>query len=95
MTKEQFIKKQATKLRIKHRYDELTELECEDFIEKLIQEAFFLQGVGCSLPSKVEINFDGNLLAEIETTDKKLKFLRAVNGYGEAVNVAKIQVVKK
>ena len=45
MTKEQFIKKQATKLRIKHRYDELTELECEDFIEKLIQEAFFLQGV--------------------------------------------------
>ena len=54
-----------------------------------------LTDVGCSLPNKIEINFDGNLLAEIETTDKNLKVLRAVNGYGEAVNVAKIQVVKK
>ena len=71
------------------------ELDTKETITDYIYKNFSLNGVGCSLPSKIEVNFDGNLLAEIETTDKKLKFLRAVNGYGEAVNVAKIQVVKK
>ena len=67
-----------------------------DFVSKYIQaEKLIITDVGCSLPNKIEVNFDGNLLAEIETTDKNLKVLRAVNGYGEAVNVAKIQVVKK
>ena len=80
------------------RYDKISkngmDLIAERFRE-LQSEKLTLTDVGCSLPSKIEVNFDGNLLAEIETTDKKLKFLRAVNGYGEAVNVAKIQVVKK
>ena len=59
------------------------------------KKQFSLNSVGCSLPSKIEVNFDGNLLAEIETTDKNLKVLNAVNGWGEPVDVAKIQIVKK
>ena len=45
MTKEQLIKKAATILRIKHRFNELSELECEHFVYTLINEAFSLNGV--------------------------------------------------
>ena len=44
------------------------------------------------LPIKKEINFDGNLLAEIETTDKNLKVLRCMDGGGNIINAAKVQI---
>ena len=44
------------------------------------------------LPIKKEMNFDGKLLAEIETTDKNLKVLRCVDGGGNIINVAKVQI---
>ena len=44
------------------------------------------------LPIKKEIDFDGNLLAEIETTDKNLKVLRCIDGGGNTINVAKVQI---
>jgi hypothetical protein len=44
--------------------------------------------------SQMVINFDGHLKAEIETTDNAPKILRAVNGYGQKVDVAKISMSK-
>jgi len=47
------------------------------------------------LPTKKEIIFDDSLKAEIETTDKNLKVLRAVNGWGNAIDIAKVKVNDK
>ncbi len=44
------------------------------------------------LPIKLEIDFDGSLLTEIETTDKNLKVLRSVNGWGKAINSKKVKI---
>ena len=46
MTKEDIINKQATKLRIKHQFNELTELECKHFVSEVINEALNLYGIG-------------------------------------------------
>ena len=37
--------------------------------------------------SVIEINYDGHLKAQIETTDLQPKVLKAVNGYGQPVDV--------
>lgn len=42
--------------------------------------------------SKIEINFNGSLLAEIEVKNNNIKVLRAVNGYGDIVDVNKISI---
>ena len=34
----------------------------------------------------IEIDFNGHLKCQIETTDKSLKILKAVNGFGQEVN---------
>lgn len=47
------------------------------------------------LPTKKEIIFDDSLKAEIETTDKNLKVLRAVNGWGQAINITNVQIKDK
>lgn len=58
MTKKDFINRQATKLRIKHQFNELTELECKDFVDKAINEALTLYGVSKSLCDKEEHDKD-------------------------------------
>ena len=40
----------------------------------------------------IEIDFNGSLKAEIEVIDNNIKVLRAVNGYGEIVDVSKITI---
>tara|TARA_R110002012_G_scaffold39003_1_gene108208 strand:- start:1611 stop:1883 length:273 start_codon:yes stop_codon:yes gene_type:complete len=37
-------------------------------------------------PHIIEVNFDGHLKCQIETTDCSPKILRAVNGFGNSVN---------
>ena len=37
-------------------------------------------------PTMIEIDFDGHLKCQIETTDKSPVILRAVNGYGQRVD---------
>jgi hypothetical protein len=37
--------------------------------------------------SVIEINYDGHLKAQIETTDLQPKVLKALNGYGQPVDV--------
>ena len=46
-----------------------------------------------SLPSIVEINFDGHLKCQIETTDKSLTVLKAVNGYGNPIDCNKDKTI--
>lgn len=38
------------------------------------------------LPTLIEIDFDGHLKCQLETTDVKPKILKAVNGYGQPVD---------
>ena len=38
------------------------------------------------LPTIIEIDFDGHLKCQIETTDKTPVILKAVNGYGQPVD---------
>jgi glutathione synthase/RimK-type ligase-like ATP-grasp enzyme len=60
-----------------------------------VNNLLILFDVVASLPTKKEINFDGNILAEIETNDKNLKVLRAVNGWGYAIDKTKIYINEK
>lgn len=66
-----------------------------DLLEDYHKEQLNIGGVGSSLPSKLEVDFDGHLLAEIEMRDKNLKVLRAVNGWGDIVDCKKVKVVTK
>tara|TARA_R110000851_G_scaffold32276_1_gene86730 strand:- start:279 stop:578 length:300 start_codon:yes stop_codon:yes gene_type:complete len=69
----------------------LEEKELTDFVYEL-KAAISVTRCCDKLPVKIEVTFDGNLLAEIETTDKNLKVLRAVNGWGTAINCEKIRI---
>ena len=66
------------------------QLEKEELKKQLI-----LSGVGCSLPIKKEIVFSDSLKVEIETIDSNLKVLRAVNGWGYAIDKADIYINEK
>ena len=75
-------------------YDIVTDLLRDDITkDKAIEELLVLCDVVKSLPSILEINFDGNLKCQIETTDKSLTVLRAVNGYGNAVDCNKDKTI--
>jgi len=62
---------------------------------KELKEQLILYGVGCSLPIKKEIVFSDSLKVEIETIDSNLKVLRAVNGWGYAIDKADIYINEK
>jgi hypothetical protein len=68
--------------------------EIENFVDKDL-EAIDVIPCCTELPTKKEIIFDDSLMAEIETTDKNLKVLRAVNGWGNAIDIAKVKVNDK
>ena len=44
------------------------------------------------LPTIIEIDFDGHLKCQIETTDKAPTILKAVNGYGQPVDCNKDKI---
>lgn len=44
------------------------------------------------VPTIIEIDFDGHLKCQIETTDKAPTVLKAVNGYGHPVNCNKDKI---
>ena len=48
--------------------------------------------VSKSLPTIIEIDFDGHLKCQIETTDKAPTILKAVNGYGQPVDCNKDKI---
>jgi hypothetical protein len=72
----------------------LDKKDFDRFADDLVKK-FNISGVGVTLPSLIEINFDGNLLTQISTTDKDLKVLRAMNGYGNAVDCKKVTIKEK
>jgi hypothetical protein len=43
----------------------------------------------------MEINFNGSLLTEIQTTDNSIKILRAVDGWGNKIDISKIIIDNK
>tara|TARA_R110000772_G_scaffold53618_3_gene122629 strand:- start:377 stop:700 length:324 start_codon:yes stop_codon:yes gene_type:complete len=67
----------------------------EIYIEEKVNDVV-LDGVMVELPiKKVEVNFNGDLLAEIEIQNNTLKVLRAVNGGGYKVDCEKVSVTEK
>jgi len=75
--------------------------ELELIISQQAEELYFLKsgekqllihGVVKSFPSIIEIDFDGHLKCQIETTDKEPIVLRAVNGYGQAVDCKNVRI---
>tara|TARA_R110001632_G_scaffold212955_1_gene338977 strand:- start:20 stop:310 length:291 start_codon:yes stop_codon:yes gene_type:complete len=64
-----------------------------DYLKWVENKALTIPDVVKSLPSIVEINFDGNLKCQIETTDKSLTVLKAVNGYGNSVDCNKNKTI--
>lgn len=75
--------------------DSLDELQRELIYLKSELEAINYSCCCTELPTKKEIIFDDSLMAEIETTDKNLKVLRAVNGWGNAIDIKKVQINDK
>ncbi len=61
-------------------------------ILELHKKQLLLQGVSKSLPTTIEIDFDGHLKCQIETTDKSPTILKAVNGYGQPVDCNKDKI---
>ncbi len=56
------------------------------------RELLILFDVSKSLPTVIEIDFDGHLKCQIETTDKAPTILKAVNGYGQPVDCNKDKI---
>jgi hypothetical protein len=44
------------------------------------------------LPTIIEVDFDGHLKCQIQTTDKAPTILKAVNGYGQPVDCNKDKI---
>ena len=65
--------------------------EATDLIEK--HELAINYSQCCTqLPTIIEIDFDGHLKCQIETTDKAPTILKAVNGYGQPVDCNKDKI---
>ena len=52
-----------------------------------------IHSVSKSLPTIIEIDFDGHLKCQIETTDKAPTILKAVNGYGHPVDCNEDKII--
>ena len=71
------------------------EFLCEQYHQSKVNNVV-LDDVKVEFPiKKVEVNFDGDLLAEIEIKNNTLKVLRAVNGGGYKVNCEKVSITEK
>lgn len=58
-----------------------------DLVEMIVNEF-----EGLEAEKKVEIDFDGNLKAMISIKDGKVNVLKAVNGYGDAIDINYVTV---
>ena len=77
-------------------YWQVIMLEFADVYSKRNVNNVVLDDVKVEFPiKKVEVNFDGDLLAEIEIKNNTLKVLRAVNGGGYKVNCEKVSITEK
>jgi hypothetical protein len=61
-------------------------------LDMCTSEILSLFSVNKSLPTIIEIDFDGHLKCQIETTDKAPTILKAVNGYGQLVDCNKDKI---
>ena len=66
--------------------------EATEAIFKILNEQLLIQRVVNWLPTIIEIDFDGHLKCQIETTDKAPTILKAVNGYGQPVDCNKDKI---
>ena len=57
-----------------------------------VTEQLIISDVSKSLPTIIEIDFDGHLKCQIKTTDKAPTILKAVNGYGQPVDCSKDKI---
>lgn len=71
----------------RYSFDDIEEV-LEDIVKKLL-----IHSVSESLSTIIEINFDGHLKCQIETTDKAPTILKAVNGYGQPVDCNKDKTI--
>ena len=62
------------------------------FIKEKQAEQLIIADVVKTLPTIIEIDFDGHLKCQIETTDKAPTILKAVNGYGQSVDCNKDKI---
>tara|TARA_R110002049_G_scaffold199037_2_gene369120 strand:+ start:829 stop:1128 length:300 start_codon:yes stop_codon:yes gene_type:complete len=65
--------------------------KANDIVSK-IKEAINYSHCCTQLPTIIEIDFDGHLKCQIETTDKEPTILKAVNGYGQPVGCNKDKI---
>ena len=88
-----YLDRQIDLLEIHERLQKLTDDGKDILIEyKAIKEQLNIHSVSKSLPTIIEIDFDGHLKCQIETTDKTPTILKAVNGYGQPVDCNKEKI---
>ncbi len=71
---------------------QFTKSELLDFAKYYHNQQLIMGDVSKSLPTIIEIDFDGHLKCQIETTDKAPTILKAVNGYGQAIDCNKDKI---
>ena len=69
----------------------MTKQEISSLADELLVKINYTR---CSLqlPTIIEIDFNGHLKCQIETTDKTPTILKAVNGYGQPVDCNKDKI---
>ncbi|WP_372938620.1 hypothetical protein [Seonamhaeicola sp.] len=77
--------------------DEIGGMQLEKFafivtLKKVRKVAMNYKPCCTQLPTIIEIDFDGHLKCQIETTDKAPIILKAVNGYGQPVDCNKEKI---
>ena len=66
--------------------------ELVEHVKETTKKQLRIGSVSKSLPTIIEIDFDGHLKCQIETTDKAPTILKAVNGYGQPVDCNKDKI---
>ena len=91
MTINDFISSIDTKLYSRMR-ESKGDAECRRLLKEHYQKQCDIHVVSKSLPTIIEIDFDGHLKCQIETTDKAPTILKAVNSYGQPVDCNKDKI---
>ena len=80
-----------TKLQNTYRLDQEQQELINDCVDELLKAINYTHCC-TQLPTIIEIDFDGHLKCQIETTDKAPTILKAVNGYGQPVDCNKDKI---
>jgi hypothetical protein len=92
MNKKQIIDKIVNDLPISDMLGKMTKEEWHGWFEECWDKAINYTHCCTQLPTIIEIDFDGHLKCQIETTDKAPTILKAVNGYGQPVDCNKDKI---